>query len=59
MCYEFSLWSRKLRKDEQARKLPQESEQVMGQVTKQPTPAPQPAPVAQQTKVQKRETIPA
>jgi hypothetical protein len=55
MCYEFSLWSRKLRKDEQARKQPQESEQV----TKRPTPAPQPAPVAQQTKVQKRETIPA
>ena len=54
MCYEFSLWSRKLRSDEQARK-PQQSEQV----SKQPTPAPQPAPVAQETGVQKRETVPA
>ena len=55
MCYEFSIWSRKLRSDEQASKQAQKTEQVV----KQPTPAPQPAPVAQETKVQKRETIPA
>jgi hypothetical protein len=55
MCYEFSLWSRKLRSDEQASKQPQKPEQA----SKQPPPAPQPAPVAQETKVQKRETIPA
>ena len=55
MCYEFSLWSRKPRSDEQARKQEQKPEQV----SKQPTPAPQAAPVAQETKVQKRETIPA
>ena len=55
MCYEFSIWSRKLRSDEQARKQAQKTEQVV----KQPTPAPQAAPVAQETKVQKRETIPA
>jgi len=55
MCYEFSLWSRKLRSEEQVGKQqPQKSEPV----AKQPAPAPQ-APVTVETKVQKRETIPA
>ena len=56
MCYEFGLWSRKLRSDEQARKRTQKSEQV----SKQPTPARQPvAAEAKEAKVQKRDTVPA
>ena len=55
MCYEFSLWSRKLRAKDEAPKEVQKTEPV----TKQPAPAPQVQPVAAETKVQKRETIPA
>ena len=55
MCYEFSLWSRKLRSEDQARKETLKPEQV----TKQPAPAPQAQPVAPEAKVEQRDTIPA
>jgi hypothetical protein len=59
MCYEFSLWSRKLRSEHQTRQQAQKPEQATEQATKQPAPAPQVQPVAAEAKVQKRETIPA
>ena len=55
MCYEFSLWSRKPRSEDEARKQVQKPEQA----SKQPAPAPQAQPAAAEAKVPKRETIPA
>jgi len=55
MCYEFNLWSRKLRSEDQARKQAQKPEPA----ARQPAPAPQAQPLAAEAKVEKREEVPA